>query len=122
MENFYKEWLRKNAEEDKRGLAQLQNEPSVAQNLQTNNTNEEPQPSTSTAVPHPISPNLSSRERSPQPSTSRGINTSTPIQKTANDIVYERDGLQLLVERGIFQRQKKFSLQVGTKVNKCIIL
>ena len=36
MENFYKEWLRKNAEEDKRGLAQLQNEPSVAQNLQTN--------------------------------------------------------------------------------------
>ena len=53
----------------------------------------------------------------PTPSTSRGIDYEAPsiltVDKTSepSDIVYEKDGLQLLVQRGQFQRQKKFSLQ-----------
>ena len=116
MEKFYKEWLRKNAEEDKRGLAQLQNEPKKPINLRQ-------EPSTSQILPSTIQSNTSQRAQSPQPSTSRGIQpshslTTAPTPKTTTDIVFERDGLQLLVERGIFQRQKKFSLQVA-KYNKC---
>jgi hypothetical protein len=40
------------------------------------------------------------------------INNVPVAPKTVSDIVYQKDGLQLLVERGMFQRQKKFSLQV----------
>ena len=65
---------------------------------------------------------IPSTSREPVPSTSKDAiaNTSAILdtsQKKSfsepSEIIYEKDGLQLLVEKGMFQRQKKFSLQAN---------
>ena len=104
MESFYQEWLKKNDEENKLALAKL-NKKQPQQNLYKN-----PIPSTSRFLP--------STSGTSANNTSNNIiqaieDNTEDFQIAANspvDIVYEHNGLQLLVERGFFQRQKKFSL------------
>ena len=101
MQSFYQDWLRKNNEENKRALRRInpQNE-------------QEPIPSTSRAS-LPISDGIPITAAAIQ-STSKGIQNIATVQQnmSTSDIVYQKDGLELLVERALFQRQKKFSLQV----------
>ena len=59
-------------------------------------------PSTSNAQ-LPITASTQSSETEPVASTSKAV---IKINSTS-DIVYQKDGLQLLVEKGVFQRQKK---------------
>jgi hypothetical protein len=109
MESFYKDWLKKNSEENKRAINQLQ----------------EQNESTNISIENPTRQSSPSIYDNPIPSTSRGLDTephpAVPtdnlpnlprIHNTVSDIVYQKDGLQLLVEKAMFQRQKKFSLQV----------
>lgn len=114
MELMYKEWLRQNNEENKRARKQLEQLHQVVQPPPS------PLPSTSTTMPIP---STSRSPPSPIPSTSAGnsipststivsdISSEKFIASNPSDIVYQKDGLQLIVEKGIFQRQKKFSLQ-----------
>jgi hypothetical protein len=106
MASFYKDWLRRNAEEDDKILSQLQ--PVV----QPQQSVVEPKQSTSRE-------NEQSVNISPQPSTSsahtQDLSVLTPVL-SPSDVVYEQNGLQLLVERGIFQRQNRFNLQ-ASKLN-----
>ena len=100
MESFYKNWLKKNSQENKRARDRIivQNQVEATDSV----------PSTSSSL-LPIV--VDSRE--PVASTSKTVINvnSTDIVNSASDIVYQNDGLQLLVEKGVFQRQKKFSLQ-----------
>ena len=100
MQSFYQNWLKKNNEENKRALSIINPQ---------NQNQQDPIPSTSSGIMDPIA----STSAAAIQSTSTAIpSTSTVTAPTsASDIVYEKDGLQLLVERGLFQRQKKFSLQ-----------
>ena len=109
MESFYQEWLKKNDEENKLALAKLNKQQNISQqNLYIN-----PVPSTSRALP-----SASAISTVTNTNTSNDIihaieDNTEDFQLAANspvDIVYEYNGLQLLVERGFFQRQKKFSL------------
>jgi hypothetical protein len=120
MESFYQNWLRKNAAENQRAKNQLH-----IQNLETDQARESTTTITdsvasTTQVSNPSTLRISdpipstSHVNDPLPSTSSSVdnllNPRTP--STITEIVFEKDGLQLLVERGMFQRQKKFSLQV----------
>ena len=104
MQSFYKNWLKKNNEENERVRERIE-----TQNQQTNiftdpipSTSTDPIPSTSSV--HSVTSNLI-------PSTSK-------TESMTSDIVYQKDGLQLLVEKGAFQRQKKFSLQAKFKLSE----
>ena len=108
MESFYQQWLKKNNAENKLARNQFKKQNPQASTSTVNILNPDPVPSTSRVDIH---------DTEPTPSTSRGIDYEAPsiltVDKTSepSDIVYEKDGLQLLVQRGQFQRQKKFSLQ-----------
>lgn len=117
MESIYKEWLKKNNEENERARKQLQQLQQVIEPyidpLPSTSTNQ-PIPSTSRSNSSPL-PSTSTTD--PVPSTSRAQTTSSFIDifsekfiasaSKPSDIVYEKDGLQLIVEKGMFQRQKK---------------
>ena len=111
MESFYQEWLKKNDEENKLALAKLNKQQNISQqNLYIN-----PVPSTSRALP-----SASAISTVTNTNTSNDIihaieDNTEDFQLAANspvDIVYEYNGLQLLVERGFFQRQKSFLSQI----------
>ena len=105
MQSFYQDWLKKNNEENNRAMNQIQmqkqtNTPKIIDPTPSTSTGEEVHPTPSTS-------------NDPTPSTSKNLHNiqSTAPVLSSSDIVYQKDGLQLLVERGLFQRQKKFSLQ-----------
>ena len=112
MASFYQNWLRKNNEENKRAL-NFMNKPNLP------HSNVQPQITLNADVQSTTPTPASSTSQQPIPSTSTATTFINPIAssskdiqpQTVSDIVYEKDGLQLLVERGMFQRQKKFSLQ-----------
>lgn len=103
MKSFYKEWLKKSDSENLEALSHQQRktsstslitEPNLPLLRTSKPTTPEPQPSTSHQV-------ISASPEPPidQPSTS------------PTEIVYENNKLLLLVEKGTFQRQKRFRLQ-----------
>lgn len=98
MESFYQQWLKKNNDENRLAQKEL-NEPNSQSKKQTNVLNVQPSTSTSRDMDY-----------DPIPSTSSAILPGR-LNTQPSDIVYEKDGLQLLVQMGKFQRQKKFSLQ-----------
>ncbi len=124
MESFYKNWLKKNAEEDERALKELKKQDQSSEVKKTGSSGNDTTVNQLQSIP--------SIYDNPIPSTSSAFNpqidvptisenVSPTIAQTASvisDIVYQRDGLELLVERGMFQRQKKFSLQVFNNKKK----
>ena len=99
MESFYKNWLKKNSQENQRARDRIAAQNQVQVSIDS-------LPSTSNAQ-LPITASTQSSETEPVASTSKAV---IKINSTS-DIVYQKDGLQLLVEKGVFQRQKKISLQ-----------
>ena len=122
MESIYKEWLQKNNEENERARKQFEQLHQVVQGRSSPLPNTAPIPSTSISRVSPI-PSTSTTD--PVPSTSRiaveesalsDIFSEQFIPTNPSDIVYQKDGLELIVEKGMFQRQKKFSLQALIKL------
>ena len=110
MASFYQNWLRKNNEENRRALNRIK-QPVVqlqVSDLPMDVDSTNVTPSTLQGADLPIA----STSSAPSTFVNQVASTSKDIQpQSVSDIVYEKDGLQLLVERGMFQRQKKFSLQ-----------
>ena len=108
MQSFYQDWLKKNNEENQRALNRI-NPPNQ----------QDPIPSTSRGVVSTIDPIPSTSNAFSLEEHAQGTFKALPnITLSASDIVYQKDGLQLLVERGLFQRQKKFSLQEKITLRK----
>ena len=97
MSSFYKEWLKRNNEENIKALTGVQ-PPSL-----------------------PLASTSKQNTRTLRPSTSKQIQVEKEVQQPIDkppettlqqtDIVYENDKLKLIVEKGTFQRQKRFRLQ-----------
>ena len=85
------------------------NEPQPSTSANIN----EPQPSTSANINEP-QPSTSANINEPQPSTSANINEpqpSTSKYHTQTDIIFENDKQIMIIQKGTFQRQKRFQLQ-----------
>ena len=94
MSSFYKEWLRRNDEENLEALQEQVLPPTQTLRPSTSKETKVTQATTSNR-------NISEKELP--------INESILHQQT--DIVFENDKLKLIVEKGTFQRQKRFRLQ-----------
>ena len=105
MKSFYKQWLEKSDQENLEALqneATLDPQPSTSTQARVTGVTTRQKASTSQASTSQLNP---SRQQ-PNPTT------DTPeMSNTQTDIVYENNKLLLLVERGTFQRQKRFRLQ-----------
>lgn len=106
MKSFYKEWLRKNNEENNIAVGKK------PQDL----TNKKTQDLTQKTLTEDESRQVQSQpstSRNVQPSTSRNVESDdqiiTPLHQT--DIIYENNNLQMIVEQGAFKRQNRFRLQ-----------
>ena len=114
MESFYKNWLKRNNEDNERARQRILIQNPIPSSSDypmpsTSSASRDPIPSTSSAhsLSIAVNSNLSSSTSHVHPAASKPVNVDS-------DIVYQKDGLQLLVERALFQRQKKFSLQAQT--------
>jgi len=102
MKSFYKEWLQKLNAENIEAVSSVR--PTSIQVLPT----------------VPSIPTVSPISSQPVPSTSKDINkdkasNTTPIPQSIptsqTDIIFETNELQMIIEKGAFQRQKRFRFQ-----------
>jgi hypothetical protein len=130
MESFYKAWLRKSDEENLEALRPIvatssQSIPNTSQNLLLPEPSQSiPSTSQNLLLPEPRQSIPSSsqnvllppeedteREQSTLPSQTISDKTQNEKYKTQTDIIYENEKLIMIVQRGTFQRQKRFRLQ-----------
>lgn len=111
MESFYKAWLRKSDEENLEALQST----SAASTATVPNTPHKNQPSTSTQNESPSEMDILPSTSTEPTEESIGAQTNIPKEKqtydTQTDIVFENEKLVMLVQKGTFQRQKRFRLQ-----------
>ena len=103
MKSFYKKWLDKNRQENEEVNSNVRISPNRVQPVQ----------STSTAHPvHPVQ-STSTAQNPEIHSTNVQPSTVGAIQNinSQTDIVYEDEYLKMIVEKGAFQRQKRFRFQ-----------
>lgn len=98
---FFKNWLAKNSEVNRKAKNRLENQ------TDTDGNNE------SEAGPSRAGP---SRATGPIAGTSRQTGgdqqPTTAVPKSPSDLVYEDDDMKLIVQKGFHQHQKIFKLQV----------
>ena len=105
MKSFYKEWLKKLNAENTEAISSVK-------------------PTTTSATPTTPVPSTSAPIQSESiPSTSRGIEKNRSVNRTPSpqpiqpipasqtDIIFETNELQMIIEKGAFQRQKRFRFQ-----------
>lgn len=95
MKSFYKEWLRKNNDENKQIIGRQTPVVSESESEISEEARTEPEPSTS------------------QPGTSEQARAELQqsTEQSPTDIVFENKSLQLIVEKASFKRQKRFRFQ-----------
>ena len=110
MKSFYKEWLRKSNEENKEVLEKT-NLPSTSQQVKPS-TSQQNQPLTGSIAS--VTPSTSKDNGSPNKNNSNPAaaneNNSNPPPDTI-DVFFEKNNLQLLIEKAAFLRQKRFKFQ-----------
>ena len=108
MKSFYKKWLEKNKKE---------NEEVASSNVTSAPKHTQPEQSKARKTQSKVTPNDTNIVL---PSTSiQNVDTnivrpSTSIQNipaTQTDIIFENDDLKMVIEKGAFQRQKRFRFQ-----------
>ena len=113
MKSFYKEWLKKIHDENSEAVISPVLPSTSAKPLRESSEPQqsvEPQPSTSKAT-----------KTLKTPQTLQTVSHQTPASQT--DIIFETNDLQMIIEKGAFQRQKRFRFQdhlfyVKIKLNK----
>lgn len=104
MESFYKKWLEKNKDDNLKAKAKLSLIKKHGQKEKTN----KPVPGSS----HQLLQQNEELVIQSEPITLQELEINErPTYNSQSDIIFDKDGLQLIVEKAMFQRQKNFNLQ-----------
>ena len=116
MKSFYKEWLDKLNAENNEAVSSVQR-TSVPQSTSAASTSAASTSAAETSTSHTpsLSAPTSRPSQEPIPSTSKTTNPlSQPVARipaSQTDIIFETNELQMIIEKGAFQRQKRFRFQ-----------